>query len=339
MRIGFNPLKDKELPPNDFFHQVIVPVYIPNQEGYFKDSFTIFKYCLASLFKTCHSKTYFTVVNNGCCQEVIDYLNDLHNQGEIHELIHTTAIGKLNAVLKGLSGQNFQIVTITDADVLFLNDWQKSTYAVFEAFPKAGAVCPTPSSKTIRQNTSNVLIENLFSKEMKFTPVINQKALQAFAISIGNPDFYNKYQLDNYLTVANGTVKAVVGAGHFVTSYRGTVFNTLKERYSNFSLGGNSEIELLDKPVSEKGFWRLSTEDNYAYHMGNTLEPWMEEAFANCKTLTEEGAFPLKLAKVKTNSLLIWFQQLFFAKVLVRKPIWKWFLHFKGLSKEAASGY
>ena len=61
MRLGFNPHKDKIQEVSDYGHQVVIPVYIPNQEGYFKDSFTILKLCLNSLFKTSHIQTYFTV--------------------------------------------------------------------------------------------------------------------------------------------------------------------------------------------------------------------------------------------------------------------------------------
>ena len=39
MRVGFNPNKDKVLSKSDYNHQVIVPVYIPHQNDYFKDSF------------------------------------------------------------------------------------------------------------------------------------------------------------------------------------------------------------------------------------------------------------------------------------------------------------
>lgn len=50
MRVGLNPNKDKIIENTDFFHQVIVPVYIPHQNDYFKDSFQILKFCLESLF-------------------------------------------------------------------------------------------------------------------------------------------------------------------------------------------------------------------------------------------------------------------------------------------------
>lgn len=46
MRVGFNPNKDKKVPESSYFHQVVIPVYIPNLDGYFKDSLSILKYCL-----------------------------------------------------------------------------------------------------------------------------------------------------------------------------------------------------------------------------------------------------------------------------------------------------
>ena len=181
MRIGFNPQKDKEQQPNDFFHQVIIPVYIPNQEGYFKDSFKILKHCLESLFKTIHPRTYISVINNGSGDFVNDYLDRLLSEGRIQELIHTQNIGKLNAVLKGVSGHDFKFVTVTDCDVLFLKDWQVETYKVFECFPKTGAVCPTPSSKSLKNHTFNIWFDLLFSKSLYFAKVKNPQALKAFA--------------------------------------------------------------------------------------------------------------------------------------------------------------
>ncbi len=78
MRVGHNPHKDKIQDASDYWHQVIIPVYIPNHEGYFKDSFAILKLCLQSLLSTVHTKTYISIVNNGSCDLIVDYLNSLH---------------------------------------------------------------------------------------------------------------------------------------------------------------------------------------------------------------------------------------------------------------------
>ena len=339
MRIGFNPNKDKIQTPNEFFHQVIVPVYIPDQEGYFKDSFTILQYCLKSLFKTSHKKTYFTIVNNGSCDEVVNYLNALYQEKKIQELIHTNNIGKLNAILKGITGQKFQLRTITDADVLFSNDWQRSTYEVFHNFPKTGAVCPTPSSKSFNDKTFNMIFEKLVTKELQFTKVKNPKALQAFADSIGNPNFYKKSHLGKYLTIDNGVCKAVVGGGHFVTTYKSEVFKNLGISYSEYTLGGDSEYRILDRPVIQKGLWRLSTEDNFAYHLGNVAEPWMKETLSQLKENLYQPNIIFNFKEIKETKLSFWIKNVFFAKLLYQKKIKRWFLQYKGLTKKEASDY
>lgn len=335
MRVGYNPSKDKELPKSDFFHQVIVPIYIPNQEGYFKDSFKIFKLSLESLFITCHSKTYFTIVNNGSCVDVVEYLNSLQQQLKIHEVIHTTPIGKLNAILKGLMGHNFDLITIADADVLFLNNWQKDTYDIFEAFPKAGAVSPVPSSKVLKQFTGNVIFENLFSSKLKFTRTKDRESLQMFAKSIGNTDFYNKVHLNKNLTISTDTIGAVVGAGHFVATYRGSIFEKMK-KHSKFKMGSSLKF-FLDKPVEDKGYWRLSTTENNAYHMGNVFEEWMYEIFSTIEEITKEIKSPNNLLNKPTIYLRPFAK--FFFKIISQKVMWKIFLRSKGLTKEEANDY
>ncbi|KAF2081182.1 glycosyltransferase family A protein [Flavobacterium sharifuzzamanii] len=337
MRVGFNPNKDKRQKKNDFFHQIIVPVYIPNHEGYFRDSFKILKYCLESLFKTSHNKTYFTIVNNGSCQEVVDYLEELRKENKIHEVVHTTAIGKLNAILKGLVGHKFDLITITDADVLFLNNWQKATYEVFDAFKKAGAVGSTPSSKVLKQYTSNVIIENIFSSDLKFTKVLNPDAMKKFANSIGNANFYNDNHLKKNLTISSQNIRAIIGAGHFVATYRGQIFEHLKTKYTSYSLGGDSETYILDQPVEEKGYWRLTTEANYTYHMGNVFEEWMNDFYVLLVQEADEINVPINSA-YKPKTYFDRFTKSLF-KIMIKKTFWKLFLRYKGLTKKEAQNY
>ncbi|OOG65785.1 glycosyltransferase family A protein [Flavobacterium sp. A45] len=338
MRVGFNPHKDKTLTESDYFHQVIIPVYIPNQEGYFKDSFEILGLCLDSLFKTINKKTCITIVNNGSCIEVVAYLNDLFHKNKIQEVIHTTNIGKLNAVLKGISGDNFPLITVSDSDVLFLNGWQEASYSIFDSFPKTGAVCPTPSSRSLRTFTANVYWDLFFSNKLKCTPVVNHDALKMFGLSVGDDNFYNPVQLKKYLTVTNEDKKAVLGAGHFVTTYRSQVFNNLESRFATFKLGGDSEGQFLDLPVVKKGFWRLSTVDNYAYHMGNVSEDWMKVEVSKLIQNDKKSTFELK--PIQSSSKLAYFvKSKLFAKLILNKKVMRYFLIWKGLSKEEAKNY
>jgi len=337
MRIGYNPHKNKFLDPSDFVHQIIIPVYIPNSGEYFKDGFKILQYCLGSLFKTIHSKTFITIINNGSSVEVAAYLDKLLAEKKIHELIHTVNCGKINAILKGLSGNNFPLVTIADADVLFLNDWQQETYRIFDAFPKAGAVCPTPSSKSYKVFTSNIWFDLLFSKSLYFRKVKNPEALQAFSDSISNAGFYNKYHKESYLTVKNNDTIAVVGAGHFLVTYKNSIFQTLEAKFSKYKLGGLAES--LDLPVLKRGFWRLSTYDNYAYHLGNTCEPWMEDVFLSLQKNNSEPTNAFEYKKVKASKFNFFIKFTLFSKLLANRKILTKLLIWKGLPKIAAKNY
>lgn len=339
MRVGFNPNKDKELIKSDYFHQVIIPVYIPNNKGYFKDSFQILKYCLESLFTTSHSYTFFTVVNNGSCDKVVNYLNDLYKNKLIQELINTSNIGKLNAILKGCVGHRFDLITITDADVLFLKNWQEETYKIFNKFKKVGVVSPVPSSKMLKHFTSNIILENLLSKKLKFSDVLNPNALRMFANSIGNKSFYNNIQLKKILTIEKENVKAIIGAGHFVATYRGSIFKNIKQKFTNYSLGGNSEGDLLDKPVINIGLWRVSTENNYAFHMGNTFEPWMKTCLTSKVLAPDNNHQKPELPKVKYSTIGLIIKNIIFKKLISTDLVWYLFLRFKGLTKEEAKKY
>ncbi len=339
MRVGFNPNKDKVLLKSEYTHQVIVPVYIPHQNDYFKDSFQILQLCLESLFKTSHAKTYITVVNNGSCIEVVNYLNKLQQEAKLQEVIHTTAIGKLNAILKGLTGHQFDLVTITDADVMFLNDWQKATYEIFEVFSRTGAVCTTPSSKSFNDNTFNIITECMFSKKLAFTKVKNPLGLKFFAASIENSNFYKPVHFEKFLTLTKYTIKAVLGAGHFMATYRGNVFSDLGVTATPFSLGGASETKILDLPVIQKGYWRLSTEDNYTYHLGNMKESWMYDTLNALKKEEKEINFVLHKSLKSPSKFLFWLKNKLPEKLFYRKPIRRFFLKYKGLTTEEVENY
>ena len=275
MRIGFNPHKDMPNEGSSYNHQVVLPVYIPNQEGYFKDSFRILQLCVESILKTVHLKTFITIVNNGSCSEVRDYLDELFANKKIHEVIHTDNIGKLNAILKGLSGNNIELVTIADSDVMFLENWQKETVTVFNNFPKAGVVGIVPQYMNFGHFCGNLLVENFFSKKLTFSPVKNLMALKKFYISIGWGEYVENECLDVTLTLENNSQKAVVGSGHFVATYKKEIFKEIVT-YIGYKLGGDSET-YLDEIILKFGLWRLTTYDNYAYHMGNVHEKWMDE--------------------------------------------------------------
>ena len=338
MRIHYNPNKDLPIVPEAYWHQVIIPIYIPNQEGYYSESFEILKICLTSLFQTSHDKTFITCINNGSGEFVKDYLNELLSEGKIHEAIHTTNIGKINSILKGINGHDFQIVTVTDSDVLFLSGWQKETYSMFLAFPKLAALSTTPNSKLYKFHTWNIIKEFIFSNSLRFTQVEKGAGFKEFAESIGNPDLFSEAHLKNNLTLRQGDKTGVLGAGHFVVSYRKEIFDDFPLKYTNFKMGGDTEGK-LDELASKKGCWRLATTKSFTRHMGNKVEPWMNEILGN--QLIENGAIaPVQFNPLQYSSRFSVFVANSVVAKILRRPIFlRKFLAYKGLDKNVSSNY
>jgi len=331
MRIGFNPQKDQPLEMPEFIHQVIIPVYIPNQEGYFKDSLKIFQLCLESVFFTVHSKTFITIVNNGSCDFVKEYLDELLKGGKIQELIHTNNIGKLNAILKGLAGNNIELVTITDADVLFLPNWQSETVHIFQQVPKAGVVGIVPQFKMYEANCGNMIFDNIFNPHLKFIPVKNEEALVRFYDSIGwDRDYNQDYLKYNLGLEVNDDLKILVGSGHFVATYKKDFFQEITT-YIGYKLGGNSEGYLDIAPL-KKGYWRVTTYDNYAYHLGNAFEDWMKIGSKQENNFECVGLNFKKRRKVSSVSYFI--KNRLFIKLISIKWLSRLFLQWKQLPKE-----
>lgn len=338
MRIGTNPQKDQHQAVMDHFHQVVIPVYIPDAGDYFKESKAILEYCLDSLLLTVHKNTFITLVDNGSCNEVSDYLRSFYEAGKVHELIQTTNIGKINALFKGMMGHRFPLVTFADADVLFCKGWQEATYKIFETFPKTGFVSPTPNPKLWKYNTANILRAYRKSPQLQFQSVVASEALERFAESIENPRFYNSAHKEKQLVVTQNDIQAVVGAGHFVATYRRDAFQGYETPVSRFALGGKEVRHFLDTPVYQNGYWRLATANNYTYHMGNTLEPWMHEELTLLKSSNPVASVPKNpLQKVSVrkpgNRLRV------FEKLLHRAGFSRRFLKRKGLTATEAEMY
>nr|WP_315149655.1 glycosyltransferase family A protein [uncultured Flavobacterium sp.] len=336
MRIGFNPHKDQPQDQSEYLHQIVIPVYIPNQEGYFKDSLNILQLCLESLFATIHNKTFVTIVNNGSGDFVKNYLDKLFELRKIHELIHTENIGKLNAILKGLAGNNIELVTISDADVLFLPHWQYETVKIFAAVPKAGVVGIVPQFKTYEANCGNVLFDNLFNKKLKFIPVKNPNALIRFYDSIGWDRNYNQdYLKYNLGFQVNLDLNVLIGSGHFVATYKKDMFQEVTT-YLGYKLGGTSE-GYLDKAPLKKGYWRLTTYDNYACHMGNTLEDWMKIKYQEEKNKKISSCNFSNSKSV--NSISYFVKNRLFVKFISIKWAIKLFLKYKKMPSEMIQKY
>ncbi len=334
MRKGINSSKEALIKSSKINHRVLIPLYIPFEKEYYKDAFSIFEMCLNSLLNTSVYALNVTVISDGCCDTVNEKLFKLYQNNKINELIiEKDNIGKLNAILKGLRSVNERFVTITDADILFLKNWDKSVFNIFSTFKKAAVVSPIPVFRKQLSYTGNIWLDLFFSKKMEFRPVKNPEALERFAKSLGWPYLEEKYK-DVIMTLQEENVTAVVSAAHCVATYCTAYLKDIPKENTIYKLGGNSEGEYLDNPPYQKDGYRLSTYDNFAYHIGNTKDAWLTSIYNSQNESKERKMLP-KIVGLKPKHKPI---KMVFIKVFLRllkfKKIYDYCLLSKGLSKE-----
>jgi len=337
MRIGQNPNKDTLSISLDYTHQVIIPVYIPSTSDYFTESLSILKLCISSLLKSSHPQTFITIINNGCEETTSVYLKDLYDRALVHELIATHNIGKINAVFKGLTGHRFPLVTVTDSDVLFRNGWQAATYTIFGAFDTAGYVATSPNPKLLKYYTHQSIIGKLFSRKLVFKPTREPESLNQFAHSIGNNDFFAQVHKEKSLTLINNGVEAVLGAGHFCGTYKGSALYSLKNKFTQYTLGGDTDRLFLDQPIAAAGYDRFATTNTFTLHLGNQMEPWMHITLENVIDFKE--LLPIPLLPKKPNNKIVFLFREFLFKIISKEPFWSLFLKRKGLTAQQAKEY
>jgi hypothetical protein len=307
MRIGSNPEKDNKSILLENYHRVIVPVYIPNFEGYFEHSFDGFKLCIESLLKTVHTKTRITIYNNNCHPLVKEYIDfQYKNSVYIDQVFHSKEnLGKINAVLAASKGNLEPLITITDADVLFQQRWQATIEDVFVNFPEAGMVSPVPSSKAVTNHTASTWFYGFFKGKLEFQKVLHPEAMRLFDLSLGNEKLmYDPIHLENYLVLKNknNSCEAVVGCGHFVATLKRDVFDLGSKEPAFIKIDGGVEQKYIDIPNDSLGYLRLATKGNFAYHIGNKTEPWMVEMVSNLSIETSNGIDSSKIIDQKIGA-------------------------------------
>jgi glycosyltransferase involved in cell wall biosynthesis len=277
MRIGINPQKEERKITMTTHHRIVVVVYIPHEEGFYENSLDVFRACLNSIIATTNSRVAITVVNNGSFYKVSSLLEMYVKEKKIDTLIcHNTNIGKIDAQIGAARGAREKYITLTDADILFVEGWQEKVEEIFAVFRNVGSVSPIPVRTGLYAGTSSVL-KQILCRNLKFK----------FSSITENLENYNKFlssinwdlETDNnkcWPVVEKNGIKAIIGSAHQVlTIDRDILFMTSPSNPSLTLVGGTSEHNYVDVPIDKAGKLRLATYNNYAFHMGNKLETWM----------------------------------------------------------------
>ena len=301
MRIGKNPNIHKQLELAEASHRVIIPVYIPNSEGYFEGAFEVFKVCLQSLLQTINQDTKISIISNASSLEVNQYIQEMFDVGSIDRAIfNMDNVGKMNAIVAETRASFEEFITYADADVFFDKGWLQQTYQIFKEVKKAGFVSmnPTPNNLTMAHSTvlANIFKFKRFRK--KTSDVCSYDDLLHFHKSIGRDETFTQNMYKGHVVCVGNNY--IIGAGHFCCTVRKTPTLRYTPVYkSTIGVSGGSENKYLDVPFDKTGLWRLSSPKAYVWHMGNVLDTkWASDKLSALEGFKENsftfGGLPYK---------------------------------------------
>jgi hypothetical protein len=303
MRIGDNPSKKDPNLSGYGLHRLIMPVYIPNTEGYFAQAVDVLRLCLESLRLTRKPATAVTIAANGCCKPALAVLQAEMEAGWLDQvIIHAQNRGKIDAIIGAARACFEPIVTFADSDVLFRHGWDSAIEKIFSTFPECGFVCPFCSPNAELLYTSATLLAGICRRALLFEQIANHSEVETFLRSIGMVESYGAAERLGQLVIRRDGVTAGIGGGHFACSFRREVISMMPAQPALRAICGGSETNWLDTPPDRLGYWRLMADNAFVQHMGNHLESWMPQEVADLRVAPSPSSpLPLSLMPIRRH--------------------------------------
>lgn len=273
-RYGMNPARAKTTSYRPSRVTAAVMSYIPNLEGYFSHRLDVLKLCLGSLMATLDGKVDIMVMNNGSCQEVREYLDQLLAAGSIDYLISSTrnlgVIGGLKILSNAIPGE---VMAYCDDDVLYYPGWLKAHLAILDTYPDVGMVSGAPvgySSENAVKAVENFIENNQTKVQVKDRArVLEWEASWAASTGRSVEDHLQAVQDTPQRLLNFQGVEAVQSAKHFqFLTPKKVICQSFESDWSGSLMDGLVE---LDDSVDRLGYLRLTTSDRYSRHIGNAL--------------------------------------------------------------------
>ena len=329
-RTGRHPLKEKDLAldlPAAQAVTVTTITHIPMLEGYWEHSLEVLTLFFESLRASTQTPFDLLVFDNASCREVTDYLSGLKEEGLIQYLIlsdrNFRKLGALDFLLQAAPGE---FVAYADSDVYFLPGWLERSLEVMRAFPQAGMVSALPtvdkSDRFVASTLAGITSDPKVGVE-KGANLVPPAFVRAHQLSLGKDPspLLSAERTDTRLTREG--VSAFLSAQDFqFLTRREVIARVLPLSTDDEDLNYDPIYSpVFEAKVDRAGYWRLSTVDYLAHHMGNSVPDLQTELAEIAPGLSLPGT-SLASAKVKKKGGL--WQSYWLRKVLKRLHTWSY---------------
>jgi glycosyltransferase involved in cell wall biosynthesis len=273
MRKGQNPAK--------FIGKVALPEritvavlnYIPFQSGFYAQTLDVLKTCLGSLWDNTDLSYDLLVFDNGSCPEVVDYLRQAQQQGDIQYLILSEKnMGKGGAWNVMLAAAPGEIIAYTDNDAFFYTGWLSQSAQILETFPNVGMVTSRPFRTPPEFYTATVQwAEQTPGVMLERGQFILWEQFKAFDMSLGTPEdeVRKRYEATEDVRMTFNGLTAQAGASH----WQFVAYKSVIQQFLPFSMDKPmGQVRQLDQRMNAAGYLRLMPVEFLAQNMSNRLD-------------------------------------------------------------------
>lgn len=286
MRVGENPTKYARKSKGKASIPVKLPLpitvctvtYVPNLENYYKEGLDVLKLNFHALRKNTKEQFDFAVFDNGSCKEVVEWLVKLKEENIVQWLyLSSENMKKLGAWNILFSAAQGDYVYYFDSDIYHYKNWLEGMRDTLTSFPNAGIVGGFHNIPTSNIDNSIKSLSDESYYKLKTGHFIETDTLKDLAISLGTDveHFVKKKKEKPIHKITYKSISAYVGCSHCQFLSKRECLIDIFPRPRDWGIKYTDKE--FDRLLDENGWLRLTTIDQYVYHIGNRVEGiWRE---------------------------------------------------------------